>query len=932
MGLLKILKNKMGLLTTAFFAQLLLAKDAFAQFTAPASSDMSRQFINQIFGGLLDGGQDAFGSSIATLNGAVLIIGGILVAYTIVAGTLGTAHDGEMLGKKFSSVWVPIRTAMGTALVLPVMSGGYCVMQAIVMWLIMQGVSLGNMIWSSYMSNPPSLNMALGTQSKKEIKKFVEDVYLANLCVESMKKGTADISDKTPLLTIRNNYGSSLTGNTYKFGDQSGPVNNFIRSQCGTIELPQKPKLVNGNVATGLSSLNSSTAVFKSPDLTIIHDKHLSGISEVVQKTQAIATRAIEPNSSVPYSELQAITDKYVSDINAAATSIMNTSNAATLTAQQGWFMAGTWATQIINQQNKINNAGRALGVASFSTIKPTFFNKETVFKYAEQGYLIVKDQRPELQGSYDSSKNSAEKTSDDSPSGLDMTGKIMKKITSFVLEIDITTAKSDTRHPIIIMTDLGNQMFDAIISGIIGAAVLSFAGFKILGTGMDLAPAFIAVFVSLAAPLLVFQGVAGMLAYIIPNTPFFIWIGIIVGWTLMVVEAIIAAPLWAVMHLHPSGDDMTGKGGNGYMLVLGLILRPALIVFGLIAAIVMSDIFGKLINLIFFDLFLSSTPDGTLGFFGVIFGTGLYAGMMMLIIKNTFAMMHSIPDQLMRWIGGGQEQLGNYANQMSEGTMQKGAAAAGAGVGIMTDRALSGASGAVSNVQQAKGIKANKDAQQLGNTNDQKHRAEQKEEGAKQKESSVDDKLGSGGAAITGNSAAELLASGGSGGGGSDGDSNSFTSVQKEDAVGKANDVLGGKDSAAATQFRESMGADMANGMNFEEAFAKNMPEALDNTYGAGAGQFASNATGGSFSGSSMIQAGEKMKKVQSIYADQPNQMSRQSKTFQAANSILPENSSPKVAMEAMDKSINHALTNSTSTNIPKDSAPTVEASQPSD
>ena len=54
-----------------------------------------------------------------------------------------------------------------------------------------------------------------------------------------------------------------------------------------------------------------------------------------------------------------------------------------------------------------------------------------------------------------------------------------------------------------------------------------------------------------------------------------------------MVVEAIIAAPLWAVMHLHPSGDDMTGKGGNGYMLVLGLVVRPALIIFGLIAAIV---------------------------------------------------------------------------------------------------------------------------------------------------------------------------------------------------------------------------------------------------------------------------------------------------------------------------------------------------------
>ena len=51
-------------------------------------------------------------SAISTFNGAVLIIGGILATYTLLAGTLGTAHDGEMLGKKFSSVWIPIRYSL----------------------------------------------------------------------------------------------------------------------------------------------------------------------------------------------------------------------------------------------------------------------------------------------------------------------------------------------------------------------------------------------------------------------------------------------------------------------------------------------------------------------------------------------------------------------------------------------------------------------------------------------------------------------------------------------------------------------------------------------------------------------------------------------------------------------------------------------------
>ena len=65
--------------------------------------------------------------------------------------------------------------------------------------------------------------------------------------------------------------------------------------------------------------------------------------------------------------------------------------------------------------------------------------------------------------------------------------------------------------------------------------------------------------------PVKILMGTAMMTSYILPNMPFIIWIGCITGWVLLVIEAIIAAPLWAIMHLHPSGDDLTGRGGNGY-------------------------------------------------------------------------------------------------------------------------------------------------------------------------------------------------------------------------------------------------------------------------------------------------------------------------------------------------------------------------------
>ena len=115
-------------LSIAFFIiALLLPTVVLAEPFTPNQGDKAMMLMASLFGDIGMFGassSDAFSAVIRVFNGACLFIGGILVAYTIIAGTIGTAHDGEMLGKKFSSVWVPIRTALGTALILPILPGG----------------------------------------------------------------------------------------------------------------------------------------------------------------------------------------------------------------------------------------------------------------------------------------------------------------------------------------------------------------------------------------------------------------------------------------------------------------------------------------------------------------------------------------------------------------------------------------------------------------------------------------------------------------------------------------------------------------------------------------------------------------------------------------------------------------------------------------
>lgn len=110
---------------------------------APPPSDVSVIFLGNIFGivdGVLHGtGSQIMGSMFGVFNSAVLALGGIIIMYTLLVSTMNTAHEGQMLGQKWSSIWVPLRSTLGLALLIP-KGTGYCLMQIFVMWIVVQGV------------------------------------------------------------------------------------------------------------------------------------------------------------------------------------------------------------------------------------------------------------------------------------------------------------------------------------------------------------------------------------------------------------------------------------------------------------------------------------------------------------------------------------------------------------------------------------------------------------------------------------------------------------------------------------------------------------------------------------------------------------------------------------------------------------------------
>ncbi|WP_336764103.1 DotA/TraY family protein [Asaia sp. VD9] len=89
----------------------------------------------------------------------------------------------------------------------------------------------------------------------------------------------------------------------------------------------------------------------------------------------------------------------------------------------------------------------------------------------------------------------------------------------------------------------------------------------------------------SLLGPL--FAAAAGLivpgigLAFILPMMPYFYWLAGVAGWYLIVIEAVIGVPFWALAHLTFAGDGIHGRGIRGYEILFSILFRPLLMIAG---------------------------------------------------------------------------------------------------------------------------------------------------------------------------------------------------------------------------------------------------------------------------------------------------------------------------------------------------------------
>jgi conjugal transfer/type IV secretion protein DotA/TraY len=146
-----------------------------------------------------------------------------------------------------------------------------------------------------------------------------------------------------------------------------------------------------------------------------------------------------------------------------------------------------------------------------------------------------------------------------------------------------------------------------------------------------------------------------GMLAVYLPLIPYIVFTFGAIGWFVAVIEMMVAAPLVALGVLSPSGQhELMGKAEPAIYMMLNIFLRPSLMLFGMIAAMLLSIVVVEFILNTFglVMLFASGGTALTNPIVVVLFLTAMIT-LITSALNKCFTMIHIIPQQVMQWIGG---------------------------------------------------------------------------------------------------------------------------------------------------------------------------------------------------------------------------------------------------------------------------------------
>ena len=640
----------------------------------PVEGSKAMVILSSIFGQLGSfgaNGGDPFAGVISTFNGAVLVIGGLLVFYALLLGIVGTAQDGEMFGKKINATMWPIRTALGTAMVVPLGSAGYCGIQYLVGFLISTSIGIADKTWVAFVDSG-NLGQAISVGLvRPDTKQLGYTVLQSQVCLEAYKKLT-HTPEALSLGGGNSNFGTHVTSNNdfliYQYGD-TNKQNGFTYTTCGTVKVPRVQTIVQAPADHSLFGNKTLETESQARNQRIL-DKSMEQFKTLESAMKSQASSLVNGGTVNPQA-IDTIINAYELAVRKVASDEIMAIDAfkeVSANASQDGFLGVAFFYQKLTYLSDLVSRSMANApIATPPVIADNIYKDQYVLENAKLIDVLTKTQKAQNYGVSYEIGGSNSLNSVNSDSDYDLNSKLKD-----IFSLDPQSwVLSKNEHPVMAVKRLGNGMLLLSGGGYIAGEVASMAASNLQVAGYGVGePLSRAIHDATMVVSMALAGTGFLLSYIVPFTPTVLILAAIIGWVIACIEAIIIAPVWAVMHLTAGGDDFVGSGRQGYRLILNLLLKPTLLVFGVIASLVLLPVFGNLIATIFGDTFRNMNQDTNFLIYitSLIFGPLIYGGLIFMVIKRLFNATIEIPDNIMAWITNSDQTLGTSAKQIAGG------------------------------------------------------------------------------------------------------------------------------------------------------------------------------------------------------------------------------------------------------------------------
>ncbi len=670
-------------------------------FSASGSEqDLSLHYLRLLFGDVE--GTDLVGSATGTtglkiiltsFNQAVMTLGAIIIIYSMLVSTIKTAHEGEMLGREWSSVWIPMRAAMGFALMLPVSTinaASYSVIQVFVMWVVIQGVYAANYLWGQTIDAISTGQAAISSANASPTDAatlMAQQIFVNLVCQQQAAKDLGKIP------------AANLVDDTYKFG-LAGVSPSDV---CGSLPLGSGSRYqlaINQAVAGVITTLRPVAQSF-------------------IQTYEANGGDIPSEDSSRYANAIMSAGGSYKAAVGAAASADNVDKNANTITQQakeQGWIQAG--AFYLLLGKMMFDSSSTELSSPTASGPKPPSspVSSSLLNKLPDPSdFTNELKKAAEISTPKDMHASDMDGVKDFATGQLGAIQGIFVKILYSFADTLTGVGNDKPVNPLFQLMTVGHYIiitciftYMAVMALMVALSALAYGvGFSIAGFLSGAAGAVGAVVTGLQfflTPFVIAVGIFFVIgltwSYYLPLIPFLIFTLGAIGWLMLVIEAMVAAPLMALGILHPEGKHTVfGEAHTGIMIIAGVFLRPSLMIVGFMASLIMSYVVVYMISIGFIPAVIlilggggSGVADDISTFIanipGVIILMTVYTMLIVVGLNKAFSLVHVLPDRVMRWIG----QPGEQTSMEELREMKAGAKEAG---GMVKDSGAEGVKGA---------------------------------------------------------------------------------------------------------------------------------------------------------------------------------------------------------------------------------------------